>query len=207
MSRALAARHGLRVEGIDILDFNLEEAIIRSERTGLSGRTRFQWGDYHEIPFPDSTFDGVFTMETLVHSPDPTKVLREFFRVLKPGGKLALFEYSRVRDDEMHTAAQEALKDVCRIAAMPGWLLFVDDALPQLVQSIGFDDVFDEDITARMLPMLEAFARVGRLPYWVGRRIGRVEKTINAMSAVEMARHEDVWQYNILTATKPLGAV
>lgn len=202
VSRALASRYGLKVEGIDILDFNLEAASRKSTESGLSGRTHFQWGDYHAVPFPDGHFDGVFTMETLVHASDPKTALSEFARVLRPGGRLVLFEYTHRPFDSVEPRAQAALEEVCRIAAMPAWIDFEDGRLQDYVKASGFRVDSFEDVTVNMLPMLEGFAVLGRFPYWLGKKIGKVEKTINAMSAVEMNRFRELWSYVILTATK-----
>lgn len=43
-----------------------------------------------QMPFPDNTFDGIFTVWVMEHIPEPEKALREMRRVLKPGGKLYL---------------------------------------------------------------------------------------------------------------------
>ena len=46
--------------------------------------------DITAIPEPDAAFDAILCSEVLEHVPDPTKVLDEFARLLKPGGKLIL---------------------------------------------------------------------------------------------------------------------
>jgi SAM-dependent methyltransferase len=43
--------------------------------------------DAAEIPVPDGSFDVVLCTEVIEHLPDPVRVLREFHRVLKPGGR------------------------------------------------------------------------------------------------------------------------
>lgn len=43
--------------------------------------------DLADLPMPDSTYDMVFSSQTLEHLPNPITVLREFHRVLKPGGQ------------------------------------------------------------------------------------------------------------------------
>lgn len=46
--------------------------------------------DITEIPEPDNSFDVILCSEVLEHVPEPTKALDEFYRLLKPGGKLIL---------------------------------------------------------------------------------------------------------------------
>jgi len=203
VARAMATRHGLVVDGIDILDFNLSEARRRSEAKGLSERTQFKWGDYHQVPFEDGIFDGVYTLETLVHAQDSNKVLAEFFRVLRPGGHLVLVEYSRAAKGSISLAGERALESVCDIAAMPSWLDFEPGVLVKKLWAAGFVEVGEEDVTEHVLPMLRMFSLLGRLPYWIGRKINNVGKTVNAMSGVEMYRHQEAWAYNIYTARKP----
>jgi sterol 24-C-methyltransferase len=90
----LAGAFGLRVEGVDILAGDVRRAARRAARHRDPGRARFQVMDYRRLRFPAGHFDGAYTMETLVHAADGLAVLRELHRVLRPGGRLALFEYS-----------------------------------------------------------------------------------------------------------------
>jgi SAM-dependent methyltransferase len=43
-------------------------------------------GDLFKLPFPDSTFDYVFSIYVLEHIPNPERAISEMYRVLKPGG-------------------------------------------------------------------------------------------------------------------------
>ena len=47
-------------------------------------------GDALRLPFPDDTFDRIIASEVLEHVPDDQAALDELFRVLKPGGTLAV---------------------------------------------------------------------------------------------------------------------
>lgn len=47
-------------------------------------------GDLESLPFPEGAFDTVFCSQVLEHVPEPEKVLREFHRILNPGGQLLL---------------------------------------------------------------------------------------------------------------------
>jgi sterol 24-C-methyltransferase len=203
VGRTMAGRYGLRVTGIDVLDFDIEEARRRSEAAGLEERTRFLEGDYHALAFPDTSFDGVYTMETFVHAADPERVLSEFHRVLRPGGRIVMFEYSRTLESNLEAAAEAALRRVCDLAAMPSWYRLNHGDLEKLIDQAGFVVDSVEDVTGKMLPMLHAFSILGRFPYFVGRITGRTSKVVNAMSGVEMWRHQEAWRYNIYVARRP----
>ena len=56
-------------------------------------------GDAHALPFADRTFDAVVNIQVLEHLKEPGLAIREFARVLKPGGRLIL---STVMDWEIH---------------------------------------------------------------------------------------------------------
>jgi SAM-dependent methyltransferase len=59
-----------------------------AEREGIAAQLSSV--DIHELPFADNTFDRVLMSEVLEHLTDDRGALREVFRVLKPGGVLAL---------------------------------------------------------------------------------------------------------------------
>lgn len=46
--------------------------------------------DLHAIPLPDASFDAVVSTQTLEHTQDPARVLRELYRVMKPGAPILL---------------------------------------------------------------------------------------------------------------------
>ncbi|MEO8364601.1 MAG: class I SAM-dependent methyltransferase [Pseudoxanthomonas sp.] len=54
----------------------------------IGGHGKVQFEDVTRLTFADSTFDGILSLDVLEHVPDYTQALREFVRVLKPGGTL-----------------------------------------------------------------------------------------------------------------------
>ncbi|MEU7104796.1 class I SAM-dependent methyltransferase [Streptomyces stramineus] len=203
-ARTVARTGGVHVTGIDGIESDIAIARQRSARAGEPGsHTGFLLADYHALPFTDASFDGVYTMESFVHSPDPPQGLAEFFRVLRPGGKLVMFEYSSTPQDQLTPPARTALLRVCELSGMPGMLTLIHGQLERLLQQTGFAVESTYDATAKILPMLRAFSVLGRLPYALARSLGRGDRLVNAMSGVEMYRHQDAWRYTIYVATKP----
>jgi len=77
-------------EGIecDYTGVDISEAVIESL---VDKKGRFQVCDIMKpLPFGDGEFDFLFCLEVLEHVENPTLVLKEFYRVLKPGGVLML---------------------------------------------------------------------------------------------------------------------
>jgi sterol 24-C-methyltransferase len=198
----LATEYGLKISGIDILDFNIQSAKERAKRRGLEGQVTFDLMSFAELKFPPETFDGVYTMETLVHAADAEAVLEQFHRVLKKGGRLVLFEYSRAPEQVMPKRASDALRQVNTLGAMPSFQRFEHGLLEQLLEKAGFSAITVEDITSQMLPMVKCFEQIARLPYALARKLDQQDKMINAMSAVEFWRYRDFFRYNVYTARK-----
>ena len=87
-----AARAGADVTGVDIATNLLEQARKRAAAEQL--KVRFQEGDAEELPFPDHSFDMVITMFGAMFAPRPDLVASELLRVCKPGGRIAMANWT-----------------------------------------------------------------------------------------------------------------
>jgi len=203
----MAGRHGFDVHGIDLLDFNISRARKVANERGLADKTRFQVGDYSALSFADNFFDGVYAIETLVHAPDIQKVFKEFFRVLKPGGKLTFFEYSLTKPlnpTDYDRQGIERIKRINRVSAMPTFEVFNTGGFGEKLTAVGFSAVTEDNITDRMLPMLAKLEKKAVYPYKLIKLLGLQDHFVNTMSAVEFYNHLNLWQYNRVAARKPV---
>jgi len=77
--------------GVDISRFSIVQAQRRCALAGL--QPALQVSDSECLPFPDNTFDVVYSYGVMHHSPDTRRCLNEAWRVLKPGGQARVMLY------------------------------------------------------------------------------------------------------------------
>jgi SAM-dependent methyltransferase len=84
-------RAGALVQGLDLPQAAVD---LTRERAGYEGfEPDVRVGDAEHLPFPDATFDRVYSYGVLHHTPDTPKTIAEVHRVLKPGGEARLMLY------------------------------------------------------------------------------------------------------------------
>jgi phosphoethanolamine N-methyltransferase len=97
---ALVRNHGAGfVTGIDVEDTVLTHARGLVERAGLVGRIGCVKVAPGPLPFAPASFDVVFSKDSIVHIPDKHALMREVFRVLKPGGWFLASDWLIGHDD------------------------------------------------------------------------------------------------------------
>jgi ubiquinone/menaquinone biosynthesis C-methylase UbiE len=91
-SRLLAAQLNCNVIGVDLADQFIEAGRFLTQATGLADKVNLQQGSILNLPFDEDHFDGIICQHVLMNIKDKRVALKEFYRVLKPRGKLILMK-------------------------------------------------------------------------------------------------------------------
>jgi demethylmenaquinone methyltransferase/2-methoxy-6-polyprenyl-1,4-benzoquinol methylase len=100
LSEAFAKAGAARVLGIDFTQGMLDIAEQRRRRLAVArnpGRISYRLGDAQELPIPDGSADIVSIAFGIRNVADPARAVREFRRVLRPGGRLVVLEFGTPR--------------------------------------------------------------------------------------------------------------
>lgn len=86
----------IRIDGIDLTPRLIKMAQENAAKAGLADKLHFEVGNAAKLRFPDNSYDMVISTGMLHSLKDPVKVLRECYRVLKPGGEAWIYDPARV---------------------------------------------------------------------------------------------------------------
>ena len=200
----MAKKFACKIDGITILPFEIEKAKVNAVKNNISDLVNFYLMDYSDMKFENNTFDAIYTIESLSHSTDIRKTLSEFFRALKNGCKIALFEYTIAEDEKFSDREMDLLNKIISGSAMDGLKDFRHNKFQDIIQSVGFCNVRVEDITKNVEPSLRRLQRYALVPYFFVKLMGSQEKHTNRTAAVEFYKmgKKGLLKYNIFTAEK-----
>ncbi len=95
--QAVKRRDIARVTGLDLSAGMLSYGRKKVSAAGLDQRITLVQGDSENLPYPDHTFDAVTVSFGVRNFEHLERGLAEMLRVLRPGGKVIILEFSRVR--------------------------------------------------------------------------------------------------------------
>jgi SAM-dependent methyltransferase len=139
-ARALAHNFGCRVAGVDLTEEFCLAAGTLTKKIGLSDKVDIHYGNALDLPFPDNTFDLAWMQHASMNIADKKALFLEIARVLKPGGKIALYEiFSGPNPIEYFPVPWAGDSSLC---FLPDEMEVKDD-----LKSAGFESVLWDDVT------------------------------------------------------------
>lgn len=141
-ARYLARTYGCQVTGMDLLEYQCNQATRRSREEGLDHLIEIHQGNAMEMPFPNATFDVVWGQDAWCHVPDKGRLIAEAARVVKGGGLIAFTDHlatEQISDEMRELMNTLACPNLETLAGYRG-----------LLEAQGFSVLSQEDIGAAM---------------------------------------------------------
>jgi len=91
--RNIASLTGAHITGLNNNLYQIHRGEQENKAVGLDKTCRFVQDDFCAMSFPDNSFDAVYAIEATCHAPKRQDVFKEIYRVLKPGGVFASYEW------------------------------------------------------------------------------------------------------------------
>jgi len=124
----LLAQRAKQVIAVDNSEKMVEYGTCLAKKQGIA-TLEYRLGDLEAVPIEDSSVDLAFFSQSLHHAMHPDRAIAEAWRILKPGGRIAVLDLVKHRFEE----ARELYADL--------WLGFSEVELEALLQKVGFQNI------------------------------------------------------------------
>lgn len=160
-ARWIAAHYGCHVTGIDLTADFCTAAQALNAVTGMTGKVTIVTGSATELPFPDGSFDRVYSQNVIMNIADKARFYSEARRVVKPGGMLAFSNIGMGPAGSPHYPVQWATSAASSFLSTP------EESRTQMLAAgleiLSFRDT-TEELRAGLLAFGQKVAREGLPP-------------------------------------------
>jgi len=154
-SRFAAQEYGCRVTGIDLTDEYVTTGEEMNRWVGLDNLITLERGDATATPYPDGTFDKSFMMHVGMNIEDKQSLAMELHRILRPGGRLGIYDVMRVDNGALRFPVPWATSPEESAVSSP-------DAYRDSLEAAGFRVIAEHDRSAFALEFFSLLqARAG----------------------------------------------
>ena len=195
------------VTGISLSDLQVETAKKNAIINQVAHITEFKVLDFCKTNLENESFDVIWACESSSSAADKQQMVEEWFRLLKPGGKLVLSDFFKTKDTQNNKA--DLLDKWTALWAMSP--LVTDSYLVQQLEAAGFVISLANNLTKNIVKT----AKRMYLSYWLGLIPSIIYNTF--FGARKYARNhyksglyqynsleQGLWQYKSILAIKPV---
>ncbi len=156
-ARIIASDFGCSVTVLDLTAEFCRAGEALTVRTGLSDRVKFHNASALDMPFPDASFDQVWSQHSSMNIDDKEHLFAEIYRVLRPGGRYAFHEIMAGAVSPLHFPVPWAPVPEINFLRSP-------EAERALLKETGFQEVEWIDKSADTVAWLQQFATSAAAP-------------------------------------------
>jgi len=154
----LANKFGAEVTGITLSPVQVSRAKTRAIEAERAEQTRFYAADAMNPPFPNESFDLIWSLESGEHMPDKQRFLQTCFDLLKPGGIFLMATWChRPESPELTPDERNSLEKIYQAYHLP-YIISISE-YADLAKNVGFTAIETADWTEAVAPFWKAVVR------------------------------------------------
>ncbi len=140
------------IDAVDVTWKHIERARVRAKKEGISEeQVRFSHGSAVKMPFKDDTFSHVISIEAPEHFDTREKFFYEAYRVMKPGGIFAIYDYALGRPPK-NIIERTLVGLTAKFWQVPKVNVYGQEVFREKLSEAGFKNITIKDISDDVIP-------------------------------------------------------
>ncbi|MGA7801097.1 MAG: methyltransferase domain-containing protein [Gammaproteobacteria bacterium] len=137
-ARYLADRYGCQVVALNLSEVENERDRQMNREQGLDGLIEVVDGSFDALPYPDNSFDVIWSQDAILHSDKRSRVMEEAARVLKPGGDMVFTD--PMQADDCPDGVLQPILDRIHLQSLGSPGFYREAARRAGLEDLGFED-------------------------------------------------------------------